>query len=100
MSAVTSVVRTDGIGLGKLFDDVLVRLATLAVGMSEAALADAILNIKNKIVAGARGNAHRNTIQSKPMARFPRDHMICAGSISADAQRADKFSLLGIQTQS
>ena len=68
--------------------------------MTEAAAADAVLDVKDEIVAWTGSDAHGNRIEPERTASFPRNNMVGAGCISADAEPTNKFTFLAVECES
>lgn len=77
--------RPDGQSFIQLFYDVFARITTFASRMAEATAADAVLNIKNEVVAWPRRHAHRHGIQGERMAGSPGHNVIRTRGVTAHA---------------
>src|SRR5690348_215469 len=91
--------RSDRNFLVQLLDDALAGFTALAIRMAEATAAYAVLNIKDEIVAGAGSHAHGHGVESERVASSPRDHVVRAGGIAADAESSDEFTFLAVEGQ-
>ena len=54
----------------------------------------------DNVIITSGADPGRDVIQAQCLAQLPRDDVVSAGSITADAQRADDFAIFVIQRQS
>src|SRR3954469_21905535 len=67
--------------------------------MSETAGTLVALHVEDHVVVLPGGNPHGNVIQVERMPRLPRDYMVCASGISADAEPTNDLALSVVERQ-
>jgi hypothetical protein len=82
-----------GYALIQSFDDLVRRLAAFAGWMSITTGASAVLNVKDKIVAGSRSNSHRYGVELEVVTHFPGHDMVGTRGVATNPERSDEFSL-------
>src|SRR3954471_9162685 len=67
--------------------------------MSETAGTLVALHVEDHVVVLPGGNPHGNVIQVERMPRLPRDHMVGASSVAADAEPTNDLALSVVERQ-
>src|SRR6185312_3415317 len=86
--------------VSQFLDYLLSRLSAFALRMAKAAGANAVLDIKDQIVARTWSHAERDCIQTEFVANLPGDHVIGASRVATHSETADQLAVMRVERQS